>query len=161
MFSGLQANASRLIGQDYMDNAKGVEVERANKLAGISLQESQAKTGYDSGVSQLTSKYSGLKNQYIIEQQHAQEQRDFQAQQAAADRAAAAAQAAMYARGSGGGGSSASKPTVGQLFDGYDPKNDKWFTEKTVIPELMSSYGYTKDQAAKIAYDYRKAKFNE
>ena len=152
-FSGLQANANRLIGQNYMDNAKSVELDRANKLTGINLQENQAKSGYDSGVSALASKYTGLKSQYVIGQQQAADQRAYQTQQAALDRAS---QAAAYSNNNSSG-----KATLDQLFSGYDPSKDTWYTEKTVIPQLMSDYGYTKDQAAKAAYDYRKAKFNE
>lgn len=53
------------------------------------------------------------------------------------------------------------KVTVGSLFDGYNPKTDKNYTEKVVIPTLMSELGYDKEKAAKIAYQYRKSVFGE
>lgn len=73
-----------------------------------------------------------------------------------------AARSAASSRSSGGSSSKASsKPTVADLFSGYKKGTDKWYTEKTVIPTLMSTYGYSKDKAAKLAYEYRKSVFGE
>lgn len=65
------------------------------------------------------------------------------------------------ARSSGGGSAKTPKVTIGALFDGYNPKTDKFYTEKVVIPTLMSELGYSADKAKKTAYEYRKATFGE
>lgn len=53
------------------------------------------------------------------------------------------------------------KVTIGSLFEGYNPKTDKFYTEKVVIPTLMSELGYSADKAKKTAYEYRKSVFGE
>lgn len=54
----------------------------------------------------------------------------------------------------------APKASVANLFDGYNPSTDKFYTEKIVIPTLISQ-GYSAKKAADTAYAYRKATFNE
>lgn len=57
-----------------------------------------------------------------------------------------------------GGGSQ--KASVESLFQGYNPKADKFYTEKVVIPTLMKQ-GMSQSQASKTAYDYRKQAFGQ
>lgn len=66
-----------------------------------------------------------------------------------------------YSLGGGGGGAVAAKPaTVQGLFQGYQPGRDRFYTEKVVIPTLISQ-GMSPQQAQKMAYDYRKAAFGK
>lgn len=85
----------------------------------------------------------------------AEQQRQFNAQQALAVQQAAAAKSS--------GGSKAAAPqkaTLDQLFDGYKPGQDNYYTEKVVIPTLISQ-GMSAKAAADAAYAYRLAKFGK
>lgn len=118
---------------------------------------------YNVGRSALQSSYEKTLAREQAARAQANADRAFRAQQKEADRQyKLAQQAAADARKKGSGGkSSTPKTTVASLFDGYDPKKDKWYTEKVVIPTLIAELGYSKDKANKAAYDYRKAKFGE
>jgi len=82
--------------------------------------------------------------------------------QANADRTFQAAQAKASSGGSGGSSKTKeSKVSVQSLFEGYNPKTDKNYTENVVIPELVKQLGFSQAKAAQVAYDYRKAVFKE
>ncbi len=70
-------------------------------------------------------------------------------------------------RGGGGGGGS-ELPSIQQalveLFSGYQPAYEggkAWHTEREIIPQLMSAYNLSKEEASKLAYKYRKEIFGE
>lgn len=48
-----------------------------------------------------------------------------------------------------------------QAFQGYNPKQDLWFTERVVIPHLVEQTGLAPDVLTKQVYAYRKAAFGE
>lgn len=83
--------------------------------------------------------------------------------QKAAESRAASSKAASSAGGYSLGAPARPSVSVESLFNGYNPKNanQQYYTEKVVIPQLMNQLGWSKDQAAKAAYNYRKAKFGE
>lgn len=54
----------------------------------------------------------------------------------------------------------APKSTLDDLFDGYQPGKDQFYTEKVVIPTLISQ-GMSAKAAQDSAYAYRKAKFGK
>lgn len=83
--------------------------------------------------------------------QAAEAKREFDVQQQANARAAAV-------KASSGRAAAAPKETVASLFDGYQPGKDNFYTEKVVIPTLISQ-GMSSKQAADSAYAYRKAVF--
>lgn len=85
----------------------------------------------------------------------AEQQRQFNVSQAAA-----AAAAAKSASSGGGRAAAAPKVTVASLFEGYNPKTDKYYTENVVIPALVKA-GLSPAAASKQAYDYRRQVFKE
>lgn len=157
--SGLQANQQRLIGDTYQRNVDQIFTNRANKLASIATSRSLAQSGYASKVGALTSKYQGLKAEYV-------------AKGRAADAANAARIQAAQIREQGIASRSRASASNQQqdfnqalegMFEGYDPHNkqQQWYTERVVIPTLAQQYGKPIDTIAKNVYSYRKAAFGE
>lgn len=154
-----------------------------NKQQGAYSDEQQTLTQKQSLASQMASallnddktKYQKLLDQYNASV--AQDKFDFDKQQAEAQKqqwaqqfaesqkqfqqTLAANKASAASKGGGGSSTPSTSQFLVQAFSGYDPKKMKNYTEKEVIPALMANYNLSKDQAAKLAYQYRKAVYNE
>lgn len=124
----------------------------ASQMASALLSDDKQK------YQRLLDQYNASTAQDAADEQKRQYEANLAEQKRQFDISAAAPKASSKGGSSSGG---SSKVTVGALFDGYNPKTDKNYTEKVVIPTLMSELGYDKAKAAKIAYDYRKAVFGE
>lgn len=167
-----QAPISQTLGQQTQDyNTANQDydkaLQQATQSANMQYTDQQNKTSY------MQNLYNTLFGREQAAQQAAQAKaaQDEQArqfnEQLAASKASAAAKSSS---GTGnydlssllGGGNSAgsNQVSVSSLFNGYNPSIDKNYTEKIVIPTLVSQ-GYSQAQAAKAAYDYRKSKFGE
>lgn len=86
------------------------------------------------------------------DQQMAEQKRQFDVTTAANAKASAAKSA--------GSNKAAPKATLDDLFNGYQPGKDNFYTEKVVIPTLISQ-GMSATAAADSAYAYRLAKFGK
>ena len=115
--------------------------------------ESQART------SALGAQENDLAAKTAYEQM--QEQQAFQAEQARLTREASAIENSKSRAAS----AASSTPTPAQFlvsaFSGYDGKTMQGYTEKEVIPALMATYNIPKEQAAALAYQYRKSNYKE
>lgn len=159
----LGENEQRLQGEHYGDTIKDVSSEQANKHLGVNSRMSAENNSYSALSSALASKYAGLKSGYIQDQLKAEADRAFQEkmanQKAANDQAIAHTNASAYAT------PAKAEPNTNQrlsgYFAGYNPGKDKFFTEHSVIPQLMADTGMDHATAAKTVYDYRKQVFNE
>jgi len=98
----------------------------------------------------------------LLTWQQQQEQRAFEAEQA---RLARDAQAAENSKNRAASSAASSVPTPAQFlvksFAAYDPKTMQGYTEREVIPALMATYNIPKEQAAALAYSYRKSNYKE
>lgn len=83
------------------------------------------------------------------DQQMAEQKREFDLQQQANARNAASKASSKAAT---------QKASLNDLFDGYQPGKDNFYTEKVVIPTLISQ-GMSAKNASAQAYAYRKAVF--
>jgi hypothetical protein len=110
---------------------------------------------------QTLADWNKLTEQERFNASEADKQRVFQAQQNASDRAASAA--ASYAK------SQADAPPplatgLAQLFTGYvgaKQGGTPYYTENTIVPQLMAAYNLSHDAALKAAYNFRKQTFKE
>ena len=135
---------------------QGQKDERDNILDLLQIAVDNAKTAEEK--KRWKKEFNQKKKEFKEDKRQYNEQFDYKKQQ----------DAISNAKGSGGSGGSSSsssksksKPTVKSLFEGYNPKKDKWYTEKVVIPELMNSYNYSQKKAEEVAYGYRKLVFGE
>lgn len=116
---------------------------------------------YTIGRNALQTQYNDALSRESEQRRREEADRLFAFNKAEADRNYSLNVQAAKARAATGGTTKAPKVTVGALFEGYDKKRDKFYTEKVVIPTLMSELGYSADKAKKVAYEYRKATFGE
>lgn len=140
--SGLAANASRIIGQNYATNANNIAVARAGKLADIASKRQLAQSGYNTDLGGLRSKYSSAESKYVAD-----------AQAADAKQAAANARAAQSASNRA---PSAYDRNVGfnnDLLAAFDAVNQPGayhpFAREKVAQTLAATYGIPMDQAQK------------
>ena len=164
--SGLAANAQRLTYQNYVDNASKIGEQRAQKLTDIGNRQTAATQSYQAHVGALSSRYAGLKSQYITGHQDA----DSKAAAANAAHIQAAEIAAQSRKGKGVSASDRQSSAYSSLADdtagmlkGYGSVLKEGATEG-IIAKLQNAYagsGLTAKQVNDYVDQYRKAQYND
>jgi hypothetical protein len=148
--------------------ATGLASNYANAVLGNQSQE----------YGQLFGQYNTALQKEEADSAAAEKQREFDASLADAKSARAASASSGLDLSSLLGGASTPKPqaisadphqAVSQLFQGYNPQQDKYYTENTVIPKLTQlvlatgpyTPAYAMTLAKQIAYNYRKQTYGE
>lgn len=166
-----EAQRSRIVNKErepiaaqYGQQSRALGNESANLSEQQRAAEMLAKgrmEDYTIGRNALQTQYNDSMSREAEQRRREEADRLFAFNKAESDRNYQLNIRAAQAKAASGGSTKAPKVTIGALFDGYNPKTDKFYTEKVVIPTLMSELGYSADKAKKTAYEYRKATFGE
>lgn len=150
-----QLGAALTEGLGRIGAQRAQDISGVNKsLADIGLQRTQS-------ISSLADQLQGAdlrEREFILRKKQAQQEFALQKQ------------LALMKSSSGGGGGGGTNATDRQgtfnqllvgLFDGYNPRKDKYYTENVVIPTLAAKTGYTPQAISKAVYAYRKNVFGQ
>lgn len=163
------ANERQPLAQQYSSQSGALTTESANlndQQSAAKLLAEQKINDYTTGRNALQSQYDiaytaeqNAKAQEMARQQAAEQRRQYDLSLAEQKRQANIS--ASSARSSREGSTPTKSQFLVSAFSGYDPKQANGYTEKEVIPALMANYNITKDEAAKLAYRYRKQNYGE
>lgn len=175
-----EAQRQRMVNQErvpiaaqYGDQTRALSNESAN----LGEAQKQADVFANGQISDNTNNRNNIQNEYnnatareAEATRVAQADRAFQLQQSQAAESkvnsdrnyqlAVKNAATSASRASTASAAKAPKETVASLFDGYQPGKDNFYTEKVVIPTLISQ-GMSAKKAADTAYAYRLATFGK
>lgn len=156
--SGLEANTNNIEGNNYIKGLTTLNTNTNNEEAGIADERTIAQNNYNSTLSAITSKYSGIKSGYVADQLSSDRANAFTAQMAANSNAANLAAAKITADSYNQ--PKAEDPKVSLNNDIYSSlqgflTRPKGYSESTILPALYKQYGGSMSPA-----DIKNAFFN-
>lgn len=150
--------------QAIIDSRTALAGQKAGILSNINIQGNAQVQDQRTALQKWQDQQDQTAAEQAFQEKTLKEQQDFQRSQSELDRAATASnQERSLAAAAKKEASSVPTPTqfLASLFSHSDNNgtpliNQSGYTENVIIPQLAANYGLTHDQAATLAYQYRK-----